>query len=71
MSDYPTETVEIDGIEITVHFDDLQSEYLDHDSEERMVTYIATGFDANGRTYKAIAEFCCDELVKIEDIEQD
>lgn len=70
MKTYPTRTVEIDGIKIVVHFDDLQTELLDVvDCYDK--SYVATGFDANGRTYKATAEFSCDELVGITDIEQD
>ena len=67
---YPTRIVEIDGIAITVHFDDLQTELVDEvDYHDK--SYIATGFDANGRTYKAIAVYSCDELIDITDIEQD
>ena len=55
--------------EIEVTFDDLQYQYLSHDSEERSVTYECRGFDSDGNIYYGIAEFCCDELVEITDIE--
>lgn len=70
MENYPTRTVEIDGIEITVHFDDLQAELLDT-VDNYDCTFLATGFDANRRTYKATAVYSCGELIDIENIEQD
>lgn len=66
-----TETYTTDnGVEIQVHFDDLQYQFLDHDSEERSATYECRGYDANGIQYSGIAEFSCDELESITDIEQ-
>lgn len=57
-------------IEVTVHFDDLKYQYLNHDPEERNVVYECRGYDANGREYSGIASFTCDELDGIEDIER-
>lgn len=56
------------GIEITVHFDDLQIEEID--SVDHSVFYICRGIDVNGGEYEATAEFCCGEFEAITDIER-
>lgn len=56
-----------DHPEIT--WDDLQTELLENDPEERSKTYIAEGFDVFGNEYIGSALFVCDELEKIEYIE--
>lgn len=65
-----TETYKTDnGLEIQVHFDDLQYGLLEAISVHDKV-YECRGYDANGRDYSGIATFSCDELISIEDIEQ-
>jgi len=65
-----TETfINENGVEIQVHFDDLQYQLL-----ERVDCYDASyecrGFDDNGNEYSGIANISCGECVNIEDIEQ-
>lgn len=50
-------------------WDDLKTELLEKDPEERMEVFIGRGFDSEGREYGCIATFFCDELEKIEDID--
>lgn len=65
-----TETFKTEhGLEIQVHFDDLQYGLLEVISAHDKV-YECRGYDANGRDYSGIATFSCDELISIEDIEQ-
>lgn len=65
-----TETFTTDsGVEIQVHFDDLQYQLMEEDIDERMEIYECRGYDANGTQYSGIAEFSCDELESITDIE--
>ena len=57
------------GVEIQVHFDDLQYQLLEKiDCYD--ATYECRGYDANGNTYSGIASISCDECVGIDDIEQ-
>jgi hypothetical protein len=57
-----------EGTEII--FDDLQHELLDIiDNYDE--TYLATGYDAYGNTYTAIAHFSCCEFYELTDIERD
>lgn len=56
------------GTEITVHFDDLQFQQIDH--VDHSIIYECRGYDANGNEYTGIATFTCGELDSIEDIEQ-
>lgn len=57
------------GVEIQVHFDDLEYQLLEVISYHDKV-YECRGYDANGSTYSGIATISCDELASIEDIEQ-
>lgn len=56
------------GVEIQVHFDDLEYALLEVISVHDKV-YECRGYDANGCEYSGIATISCDELVCIEDIE--
>lgn len=56
------------GVEIRVHFDDIQGEVIDR--VDHSVFYAITGFDANGNEYTATSEFCCGEFEAITDIEE-
>lgn len=47
-------------------WDDLQTELLDKDPEEKEETYLAEGFDLFGNMYLGSALFTCDELERIE-----
>lgn len=62
--------IDDNGIEIIVHFDDMEYSYLSHDNEERMRVYECRGYDANGRQYSGIATFICGELDSIDEIER-
>ncbi len=59
-------TINHKGIEVT--FDDLQVQKID--SVEHSVFYKCTGYDNLGRQYEGTAEFCCDELEGITDVEK-
>lgn len=54
-------------IEIEVTFDELHYQHLE--SIDHSQIYECRGFDSEGNLYSGIAEFCCDELISIEDIE--
>jgi hypothetical protein len=53
-----------------IEWEDLKTELLESDPEERMKIYIAIGIDKDGKEYKGNAIFICDELEKIEHIEE-
>lgn len=55
------------GVEIQVHFDDLQIQEID--SVDHSVYYTCTGYDANGTEYEGVSHFCCGEFEEITDIE--
>lgn len=52
-----------------IEWDDLKTELIESDSEERSKTFIAIGYDDFGNMYMGSAVFVCDELEKIEEIE--
>lgn len=56
------------GSDFTVFWDDLQIEVVD--SIERSIFYKCSGYDSLGRQYTGVAEFCCDELEGISDVER-
>jgi hypothetical protein len=64
-----TETYYMGESEIEVTFDDLQYQFLSSDNPPYDKTYECRGYDDEGRIYSGIAEFSCDELVEITDIE--
>jgi hypothetical protein len=59
-------TTEFNGHIIT--WDDLKSLLLGQDLEERTKHYICYGIDEEFNCYEGTAEFCCDELIDITDI---
>jgi|ERR1700744_866161 len=55
--------------EVIIDFDDMEYQYLSHDSEERLTTYECRGQDERGNVYSGIVDCCCDEYGDISDIE--
>ena len=53
-----------------IEWDDLKTELLESDPDERMTTYIATGKGTNGKDYTGTATFFHDEFSEITDIEE-
>lgn len=64
-----TEIYHIGEAEIEVTFDNLQYQFLSSDNPPYDKTYECRGYDVDGNIYSGIAEFSCDELVEITDIE--
>lgn len=52
-----------------IEWADLKTELLEKDVDERMEVYIAEGVDVFGNEYVGSAEFFCDELNEVKDIE--
>jgi|SRR5215217_3218314 len=56
------------GSFFTVFWDDLQIDRIE--SIERSVFYKCTGYDALGREYEGISEYCCGEFEGITEVER-
>jgi len=55
-------------VEITIVWDNLKAELLDHDTEERMTMYKCIGTGNDGNQYEGTAEFSCGECIGISEI---
>lgn len=49
---------------------EITAEILEQDPEERFISYNAIGKGDDGKTYSGSAEYVCDELEGIKDIEE-